>query len=76
MVKQVMADGRAFTIYSPSCSLNQYYQDKHNVKNAHEYRQFLQQNAQKLMDELKEYSLGEAHQVKYCCNCKRPIKKE
>jgi hypothetical protein len=49
-----MADGRAFTIYSPSCSLNQYYQQKYNLKDSNEYRQFLQKNADKLREEMEK----------------------
>lgn len=49
MPKYVMSDGRNFTDYNASCVLNQAMQKKYNTTNSHDYRFFLQQNADKVM---------------------------
>ena len=51
MPKFVMSDGRAFTDYSPACALNEQLQTKFNVKNSHEYRNYLQKNGEAIMKE-------------------------
>lgn len=70
MPKFAMSDARAFTNYSPNCSLNQVLQQKYNVNNSHEYRYFLQQNAEKVMSDL----LAECSEGKECVQC--PVCKE
>jgi hypothetical protein len=52
MPKFVSEDGRQFTDYSPSCSLNQFLQQKYNVTNSHEYRYFLQRHAEQVMKDM------------------------
>ncbi len=52
MPKYVMSDGRFTTSYQPACEFNQNIQKKYNVGSSHEYRYFLQQNAEKLIKEL------------------------
>jgi len=49
MPKFVMSDGREFTDYSPSCTLNGNLQKQYSVNDTHKYRQFLQHNAQTVM---------------------------
>ena len=43
-----MSDGRAFTDYHPSCTLNKLLQEQYQVGNLHDYRYFLQKNADKI----------------------------
>lgn len=52
MPKYTMSDGREFTDYNPSCSLNDFIQKKYGLTNSHEYRYFLQKNADKVMQDL------------------------
>jgi hypothetical protein len=40
-----MQDGRAFTDFTPSCALNALLQNKYKTSNSHEYRYYLQRNA-------------------------------
>lgn len=54
MPKYVMSDGREFTDYTPSCALNQMLQRKYKVEDAHKYRYFLQQNAERVMKDLAD----------------------
>lgn len=54
MPKFTMSDGRAFTDYHPSCTLNQLLQDKYKLSNSHEYRYFLQKNADKIRLDLAQ----------------------
>lgn len=52
MPKFTMSDGREFTDYNPSCSLNEMLRKKYNVKNSHEFRYYLQRNAENVMKDL------------------------
>ena len=54
MPKFVMSDGREFTDFQPSCTLNEMMQKKYNVNNSHEYRYYLQKNAEKVMKDLAD----------------------
>lgn len=71
MPKYVMSDGRAFTDYHPSCSLNKMIQEKYNIGNSHQYRAFLQQNAEQLLKEFSKYE-GESPCV-MCPVCKKAL---
>lgn len=42
--KNAMQDGRAFTDYSPSCTLNELIQRQYGINNSTQYRLFLQRN--------------------------------
>lgn len=57
MPKYVMSDGRTFTDYNPSCSLNKMIQEKFKLSNSHQYRAFLQQNAEELMKEFSKQDM-------------------
>lgn len=46
-----MNDGRQFTDYNPSCSLNNFLQKKYKISNIHEYRYYLQKNAEAIQKE-------------------------
>jgi hypothetical protein len=54
MPKFIMSDGREFTDYQPSCALNQALQQKYNVKDVHQYRYYLQKNAEQVMKDLAD----------------------
>lgn len=64
MPKYVMSDGREFTDYNAACLLNEMIQRKYNITNSHQYRQFLQQNA----DDVKK-SLAECDTQRDCKVC-------
>lgn len=71
MPKFVMSDARVFTDYHPNCELNTILQKKYNIKNSHEYRHFLQQNAEKIMQDLSKTS--DSSECKFCPVCKQEI---
>lgn len=66
-----MQDQRAFTDYHSSCDLNKTLQEKFNVKNSHEYRYYLQKNAEKIMKEFAEGSAKE--ECKLCPVCGKAV---
>lgn len=68
MPKYIMSDGRAFTSYAPNCAINQSIQQKHNIPDAHMYRMFLQQNAEKIMKELQDCSFTDKCEICPICN--------
>lgn len=74
MPKFVMSDGRAFTDYTPSCSLNQAIQKKYNVPaDTHKYRYFLQQNGEQVKKDLAaNYPYNTCV---FCPVCKEAIQK-
>jgi len=65
-----MSDGRQFTDYSPSCDLNGKIQKKYKVDNSHQYRYFLQQNAEKLISEMVK-----SDESVLCPVCKQALEK-
>jgi len=71
MPKFVMSDARVFTDYNPNCELNNALQKKYNVKNSHEYRSFLQKNAETIMVDFSKCS--EQPECKLCPVCKGAI---
>ena len=67
MPKYTMSDKRVFTDYHSSCELNKLIQQKYELQNSHEYRLFLQKNAEKIM---KEFSQSANHEdCKLCPIC-------
>lgn len=64
-----MADGRHFTDYRPSCDVNSTIQMDNKIKNSFEYRNFLQQNAEKLANINRKFACEQN-----CCSpCKEPF---
>uniref|UniRef100_A0A6C0EIW4 Uncharacterized protein n=1 Tax=viral metagenome TaxID=1070528 RepID=A0A6C0EIW4_9ZZZZ len=64
----MMSDGRHFTDYRPSCSVNSLIQNNTNITSSYQYREYLTHNASKLMDLNRVYSCQ-----KNCCGpCKTP----
>lgn len=71
MPKFTMSDARAFTDYNPNCEMNKFLQKKYNVGNSHDYKKFLQQNAEKIMaDNMKCDNLQDCT---FCPVCKKAI---
>lgn len=54
MPKYVMSDGREFTDYKSSCTLNNFIQQKYGLTNSHDYRYFLQTNGNQIMKDLAQ----------------------
>lgn len=74
MAKYTMSDGRQFTDYNPSCELNKMIQQHFNLKSSNEYRNFLQNN----MDKVREYvnKLKEGPKdCEFCPVCEQAISK-
>lgn len=69
--KWTMADGRAFTDYSPNCQLEEGLQAKYAPGASSEYRHFLQHNACGIMKELRDKSAFE-HPGGCRCNYNHP----
>ena len=68
MPRFVMSDARAFTDYNPNCELNKRLQEKYQLKNGHEYRYFLQKNAEQIMKQSSE-CVGKSNEDKVCPIC-------
>lgn len=69
--KNAMQDGRAFTDYNPNCSINELVQSKYNKHNSTQYRLFLQRNADKVMNTIRQKN--EFKNVTGCdCNYEHP----
>lgn len=45
-----MNDGRAFTDYRPNCDVNNQYRVNNNIPNSYQYRLFMTNNAEKIME--------------------------
>jgi hypothetical protein len=71
MPKFIMSDARAFTDYNPSCEVNNAIQKKYNITNSHEYRSFLQKNAEKIMED--NAKCFEQTECKLCPVCKAAV---
>lgn len=71
MPKFAMSDARAFTDYNPNCELNKMIQEKYKITNSHAYRQFLQKNADKIIE--ANSKIDEDTNCKFCPVCKTAI---
>jgi hypothetical protein len=63
-----MSDGRHFTDYRPSCDVNNLISSNNNLISSYDYRQYLTQNADKLMDINRAYTV----QMNSCGPCVQP----
>ena len=54
-----------FTDFNPNCSLNEYIQKKYNTGNSHEYRYFLQKNANNLRNSFSDCASKNANICTY-----------
>jgi hypothetical protein len=71
MPKFAMSDARVFTDYNPSCELNNTIQNKYKIMNSHQYRGFLQKNAEKIMSD--NAKSAQQPDCKLCPVCKDAI---
>jgi len=60
-----MDDGRHFTDYRPNCFVNNLIQTQNRVTDSYYYRQFLQENASKLIELNRLYAVKR----NYCSTC-------
>ena len=61
-----MNDGRAFTDYRPNCDVNNQYRVNNGIPNSYQYRLFMTQNAEKIMQNdrmntCKHLTISEIH---------------
>ena len=52
MPNYVMNDAREFTDYNSPFATDEFLQKKYNLKNSHDYRRYLQQNATTIMNDM------------------------
>tara|TARA_B100001093_G_scaffold397504_1_gene384774 strand:+ start:512 stop:1033 length:522 start_codon:yes stop_codon:yes gene_type:complete len=52
----IMQDGRQFTDFRPSCSMNNIIASSNGIESAYQYRMFLQRNGNKVMGMNKDYN--------------------
>jgi len=64
-----MNDGRQFTDYNPSCALNNFLQQKYNVQNVHEYKNYLQKNALEIQKEFLKCAIESSDENQHVVNC-------
>ena len=68
-----MQDGRVFTDYNPSCSLNKFLQNKFNTSNSHEYRYYLQKNADNVRDDFHKCAMRDVNECVLCPVCNNAV---
>lgn len=68
-----MNDGRQFTDYNPSCALNNFLQKKYNVSNIHDYRYYLQKNADAIQQEFLNCASKNVDACVSCPVCKQAL---
>ncbi len=67
-----MADGRQFTSYEPACLLHDFLHDKYAPKlNSNDFRNYLQQNAEKLQKDFADCTKQE--NCKFCPVCAQAL---
>ena len=64
----LMSDGRAFTDYRPNCYVNNLVRTKNDINNSFQYRTYLTNNAENLMD----INRTNACQKNCCGPCQKP----
>ena len=69
-----MQDGRAFTVFVPSCALNALLQNKYKTSNSHEYRYYLQRNADAIHDEFLRNASKGTDVCEGCPVCSQAVK--
>lgn len=76
MPKYVLSDGRVFTSYVPNCDLTDGLGKKYGFtpNNSHALRQFLQQNADKIIKDNAAAQYGEqSADCVFCPVCKQAV---
>ena len=76
MVFYTNSDGRAFTEYRSFSQIDNQIKSSNNISNNYEYKQFLQQNAEKLM-QVDRVSSSKKNDVPRCdcTKCKKLVSK-
>ena len=72
MTRPGMQDARCFTSYQPNCELNSKMKSLNNVKTNAEYRQFLQKNADSIMNQMQ--TMCKHSDQFYCSLCDHNMK--
>jgi hypothetical protein len=62
-----------FTDFNPSCSLNAFLQAKFKTKNSHEYRYYLQHNAENIQKYFAQNALKDYKGCTVCPNCAKAL---
>lgn len=73
MPKYVSSDGREFTDYNAACILNEMMQKRYNVQNSHDYRYFLQKNAEVVMKDFASCAGQRDKDMVLCPVCKSSL---
>lgn len=77
MPKYIMSDSRTFTNYQSSCIMEEFLQKKYNIKNSHDYRSFLQKNAEQIIKDLGDCDINKPDACKSLCPvCKTAVEKK
>jgi len=62
-----------FTDFNPSCSLNGFLQAKFKTNNSHQYRYFLQHNADKIQKYFAQCAMKDYKGCAVCTTCNQAI---
>jgi hypothetical protein len=73
-MKFAMQDGRIFTSYDTNATLNKSLQEKYKTTDLHAFRHYLQANAEKVMDDVKQNTPNLSCDAKSCPICFTPLK--
>ena len=68
-----MQDGRQYTDYTPSCSLNAFLQNKYKTSNSHEYRYYLQHNADNIHNDFMSCAINNVNNTVVCPVCSQAV---
>ena len=63
MTRPGMNDGRCFTSYMPNDILNSQIKQKLNIKTDHEYRKYLQNNAETIMKNMSKVCFSDETKI-------------
>jgi hypothetical protein len=62
-----------FTDFNPSCSLNGFLQTKFNTNNTHQYRYYLQQNADNIQKYFAKCAMRNYNECVTCPMCQQAL---
>lgn len=75
-MKYAMADGRMFTNWAPNCDIIKVVQRELDIQDPHLVRQYLQKNAEKIMNQAREKCESQDSMSPLACPvCKNFIQK-
>jgi transposase len=61
----LMSDGRLYTNYEPMCEVNNQYIERNGIKTNYQYRQFLMDNAESIMNQNSKQACDECGVCNY-----------